>query len=80
MIAEFACRRYSGRVGRSAAAKHLDEDAVRLAVIAHVRHRETEYDSLLGQGIDRYDARQLVQARIEQVLCEWERRDVDTTG
>ena len=33
-IAEVACRKYSGRVGRSAAAKQLDENAVRLAVIA----------------------------------------------
>jgi hypothetical protein len=43
-IAEHACCKYSGRVGRSAAAKELDEQAVRLAVIAHVRHPETEYD------------------------------------
>jgi hypothetical protein len=28
-IAEFACQKYSGRVGRSAAAKQLDEDAVK---------------------------------------------------
>jgi hypothetical protein len=41
-IAEFACLKYSGRVGRSAAAKQLDEDAIRLAVIAHVRHHETD--------------------------------------
>ena len=34
-IAEHACTKYSGRVGRSAAAKVLDEQAIRLAVIAH---------------------------------------------
>jgi len=33
-----------GRGGRSAAAKSFDEEAVRLAVIAHIRHRETDYD------------------------------------
>jgi hypothetical protein len=71
-IAEFACRKYSGRVGRSAAAKRLDEVAVRLAVIAHVRHTETDYDTLLGRGVDRYDARRMVQGRIEKVLLEWE--------
>ena len=70
-IAEFACLKYSGRVGRSATAKQLDEDAIRLAVIAHVRHRETEYDKLLGGGMDRYEARQIVQGRIEQVLAAW---------
>ena len=38
VIAEHACRKYSGRVGRSAGAKALDEEAVWLAVQAHVRH------------------------------------------
>lgn len=71
-IAEFACRKYSGRVGRSAAAKQLDEAAVRLAVIAHVRHTETDYDLLLGRGEDRHDARRQVQTRIDQVLADWE--------
>ena len=74
-IAEFACRKYSGRVGRSAAAKQLDEDAVRLAVVAHVRHVETDYDTLLGRGVDRYDARERVHAQIDLVLAEWETPD-----
>jgi len=74
-IAEFACRKYSGRVGRSAAAKELDEDAVRLAVVAHVRHVETDYDTLLGCGVDRYDARERVHAQIERVLAQWETPD-----
>jgi len=72
-IAEFACRKYSGRVGRSTAAKRLDEVAVRLAVIAHVRHAETDYDTLLGRGVDRYDARRIVKARIEKALFDWAR-------
>ena len=79
-IAEFACRKYSGRVGRSISAKELDVDAVRLSVIAHVRHVETDYDTLLGRGVDRYDARRRVQARIEQVLADWEAREADDTG
>ena len=70
-IAEFACLKYSGRVGRSAAGKQLDEDAIHLAVIAHVRHEETDYDTLLGGGMDRYEARQHVQGRIDQVLATW---------
>ena len=41
VIAEHACQKYSGRVGQSASAKALDEQAVRLAVIAHLRHAET---------------------------------------
>jgi hypothetical protein len=71
-IAEHACRKYSGRVGRSAAAKDLDEAAVRLAVVAHIRHRETNYDRLLGQGVYRNQARALVSDRVEQVSESWE--------
>ena len=37
-IAEHACRKYSGRVGRSAEAKRFDPEAIKLAVRAHVRH------------------------------------------
>jgi hypothetical protein len=54
-------------------------DAVRLAVISHVRHVETDYDTLLGRGVDRHDARRRVQARIDQILANWEARDVDVT-
>jgi hypothetical protein len=71
-IAEFACRKYSGRVGRSASAKQFDEQAVRLAVIAHIRHTETDYDQLLGRGEERHFARGIVQGRIERVLTDWE--------
>lgn len=51
VVAEHACLKYSGRVGRSAAAKALDEEAVRLAVGAHVRHVKTPYDELLAGGL-----------------------------
>jgi hypothetical protein len=62
VIAEHACLKYSGRVGRSEAAKAYDEDAVRLAVVAHVRHVETPYDRLLASGLDRVEARRRVEA------------------
>ena len=55
-IAEHACLRYSGRIGRSAEAKQLDEKAVRLAVIAHVRYAETRYDTFLAEGYERSQA------------------------
>ena len=70
-IAEHACLKYSGRVGRSAAAKSFEDEAVRLAVAAHVRHRETNYDSLLAAGWFRGDARAKVRSRVEAVLDEW---------
>jgi len=61
-------------VGRSAAAKSFDELAVGLAVVAHVRHAETDYDRLLAGGADRLEARSAVAARIEAVLDRWRRR------
>ncbi len=72
-IAEHACVKYSGRVGRSDAAKALDEEAVRLAVIAHVRHSETSYDELLVAGRDRYEARREVEDQVRRVVAEWQR-------
>ena len=70
-IAEHACLKYSGRIGRSAAAKDLSEQAVRLAVVAHVRHIETRYDGLMARGHDRWDARAQVQDEVERILSEW---------
>jgi hypothetical protein len=70
-IAEHACRKYSGRVGRSAAAKELDEEAVFLAVQAHVRHAHTDYDERLFRHGDRHLARQEVRGRIEEILGAW---------
>jgi hypothetical protein len=70
-IAEHACLKYSGRVGRSAAAKSFDEEAIRLAVVAHVRHQETSYDTLLATGHDRWDARAEVEGAVARVLDQW---------
>lgn len=72
LIAEYACRKYSGRVGRSAAAKELDEQAVRFAVTAHVRHTETNYDELLSTMFERSDARTMVRDAVAKVLKLWE--------
>ncbi|KAA9149998.1 DUF2293 domain-containing protein [Amycolatopsis acidicola] len=70
-IAEHAGTRGSGRVGRSAAGRALDEEAVRLAVIASVRHQDTDYDALLMAGVPRADARDRIRATIDKVLASW---------
>jgi hypothetical protein len=70
-IALHACRKYSGRVGRSAAAKALDETPVTLAVRAHVRHVHTQYDALLGTGCERFEARSEVESDVERKMAEW---------
>ncbi|MBN1480692.1 DUF2293 domain-containing protein [candidate division KSB1 bacterium] len=72
VIAEHACRKYSGRVGRSAAAKAFNEEAIRLAVIAHIRHAETDYDAILAESFDRGYARMMVEAEVEEVLEKWQ--------
>jgi hypothetical protein len=71
-IAGHACQKYSGRVGRSVAAKQFDPAAVRLAVIAHIRHKYTEYDRLLARYNDRQEARSEVRGMIEEILEKWE--------
>jgi hypothetical protein len=70
-IAEHACLKYSGRIGRTAAAKVLDEEAVQLAVIAHIRHVETPYDQLLATGHGRHEARAKVAETVHAVLEKW---------
>ena len=71
MIAEHACLKYSGRIGRSAVGKSLDEEAVTLAVIAHIRHAETRYDELLAGGCERHAARVRVGVEVRGILAEW---------
>lgn len=72
LIAEHACLTCSGRIGRSAAAKGLDQNAVHLAVIAHIRHAETTYDTLLDGGWERQEARAEIDEQVRRVLVAWE--------
>lgn len=71
-IARHAGERSSGRIGRSAAGRALDPTAVRLAVVASIRHEDTEYDQLLMGGIARFDAREMVRPTIDEILDGWE--------
>ena len=70
-IAEHACRKYSDRIGRTAAAKSLDSAAIDLAVLAHIRHAETEYDLLLARGTDRHEARSRVAGLVDAIVGRW---------
>ncbi|HEU4389960.1 MAG TPA: DUF2293 domain-containing protein [Blastocatellia bacterium] len=70
-IAEHACVKHSGRVGRSSAAKAFSPEAILLAVQAHVRHVHTNYDELLFEFDDRAFARSEVRNEVERVLAEW---------
>ncbi len=63
--------RSSGRVGRSAAGRALDETAITLAVVASLRHQDTHYDSLLMAGLSRNEARDRVRPAIDRILVAW---------
>ena len=71
-IARHAAERGSGRVGRSAAGRALDEGALRLAVIASIRHNHTDYDKLLMRGLEWSQVRWAVEDKIQEVLSSWE--------
>jgi hypothetical protein len=72
-IANHACRKHSGRVGRSAAAKQFDSHAITLAVRAHIRHVHTRYDEILMRTDDRSLARAEVREKVERILDQWQR-------
>lgn len=76
-IAEHACLKSSGRVGRSAAAKRFDTEPVLLAVVAAIRHQFTDYDKLLLQGTERHEARALVRNAVESKLEQWRRPNAE---
>jgi hypothetical protein len=70
-IAAHTAMRGSGRVGRSAAGRALDERALVSAVVASVRHEDTDYDELLMAGVPRDEARLRVRAAVDEVLDRW---------
>jgi hypothetical protein len=70
-IARHTSLRGSGRVGRSAAGRSLDEEALTLAVVASIRHEETDYDSMLMSGVSRAEARDLIRETVNRILASW---------
>jgi hypothetical protein len=74
IIARHTSVRSSGRVGRSAAGRNLEEEALRLAAVAYIRHRHTGYDELLMSGMERPLARRVAREKIEDTLTRWSRK------
>ena len=70
-IAAHTAVRGSGRVGRTAAGRQLEEAPLTAAVIAAIRHRHTPYDALLASGLDRSDAREQVSGHVHAILASW---------
>ena len=67
-IADHTALRGSGRVGRSAAGRALDDDALAAAVVASVRHEDTGYDAMLAAGVPREEARTRIRDDLDAVL------------
>jgi hypothetical protein len=73
-IARHTAMRGSGRVGRTAAGRNLDGQALTMAVVAAIRHRYTAYDELLARGLERSDARAQVADQVDELLAAWRGR------
>jgi hypothetical protein len=62
-------------VKSNAASRHLRSYppgiSVWLSLVAHIRHRHTEYDALLADGYDLESARHFVMNDINAVLTGW---------
>ena len=69
LVLKHGFKKHSGRVGRTSSIPLSRK--VLLAVIAYVRHKHTEYDSLLRDGKDRDVARKLTWEKIEGIMRLW---------
>lgn len=68
-VLKIALEKGKGKVGRTG---KLDiQRKAHLAVWAHIRHCETDYDALLRNGIAREEARQQVEEKIKEVRKAW---------
>jgi hypothetical protein len=74
-ISQHTGTRGSGRVGRSAAGRALDPDAVTRAVVASIRHEDTAYDDMLMSGVPREQARERIREDMDRLLERWRQSD-----
>ena len=58
-------------INRQGHASSGEEESVRLAVIASIRHRHTHYDEILMKSYDRPGARAQVRDEINEILRAW---------
>lgn len=62
-------KKRSGRVGRTATIPF--EDSINLAVRAFIRHRLTDYDKLLRDGMAQKSAREKIGGKSDKIAAEW---------
>ncbi|KAH7413598.1 hypothetical protein DE146DRAFT_638148 [Phaeosphaeria sp. MPI-PUGE-AT-0046c] len=68
-VLQHGFKKHSRRVGRTASLPL--QKKLMLAVIAHIRHKHTEYDALLRAGDAKDVARKATWKKIEGIMCEW---------
>lgn len=68
-VVKIALEKGKGKVGRTG--KLNIKSKVHLAVWAHIRHCETDYDKLLRSGVAREEARLQVEEKIKEVRKAW---------
>ncbi|KAI0884124.1 uncharacterized protein GGS22DRAFT_194737 [Annulohypoxylon maeteangense] len=68
-IVERAMEKHSGRIGRTMTLG-IGEKA-RLGVRAYIRHKYTEYDNLLKNGVSRNEARIRIYEVVDKIVSEW---------
>jgi len=76
-IAKHACEKHSGRVGRTAKAKEFDQNMIDLAVEAHIRHTETNYDNQFGNGKRKREIRSNVKDEVSLIMMRWRSSNKD---
>ncbi|KAF7128541.1 hypothetical protein CNMCM5793_003329 [Aspergillus hiratsukae] len=76
-IVDHAFLKRSGRVGRTT--RMTDEEKANLAVEAHIRHTHTPYESLLGAGKRRHEARGAVWDMVQAIKTAWQGGNAQST-
>ena len=68
---EFAVQFFADEVASKRWKRATIGKAVGIAMQNYLRHNMTRYETLLLEGIDRKEARRLVQPRINAILAVW---------
>ena len=71
---------HSGWRDCRAVGRALDEREIALAVVASIRHEDTDYDELLMTGTARADAKTRIKPAIDRVLAAWSTGDAPGPG
>ncbi|KAL5411679.1 hypothetical protein PMIN03_004718 [Paraphaeosphaeria minitans] len=69
LVLKHGFKKHSGRVGRTNLIPLARK--VLYAVVAHIRHRHTNYDTLLDGGMSRDAAKKTIKKKLQETLRRW---------